>query len=145
MGQDDGGSGLFHRDRLGWRSRLSQSPAAERAYRALVGCLGGLIAIVGLIMVPLPGPGWLVVFIGVALIGTEFERARRLHQWGWGKVQSWARWLAAQSWWVRAGVATATFCFVTAVVWLSLRTSGMARHDLVPPALRDIATQYFFL
>ena len=34
--------------------------------------------LVGLVLVPLPGPGWVVVALGVALLGTEFAWAARL-------------------------------------------------------------------
>jgi uncharacterized protein (TIGR02611 family) len=37
--------------------------------------VGSFIVIFGLIMVPAPGPGWIIVFCGVALIAGEFERA----------------------------------------------------------------------
>lgn len=36
--------------------------------------------VVGLLLVPLPGPGWAIVFAGVALLGTEFAWAERLLQ-----------------------------------------------------------------
>jgi uncharacterized protein (TIGR02611 family) len=29
-------------------------------------------------LIPYPGPGWLVVFAGLALLATEFERAQRV-------------------------------------------------------------------
>ncbi len=32
----------------------------------------------GVRLVPLPGPGWLIVFLGLAILGTEFAWARRL-------------------------------------------------------------------
>lgn len=145
MGRDDGGSGLFHRERFAWRRRLASSPKAAFVYRWCVGVFGGLVTVAGLIMVPFPGPGWLVVFVGVAIIGTEFDGARRLHRWGWGKVQIWARWIARRNIWVRGLVALGTFAFVTAVVWVSLRTSGALHYDFVPAEVQDLATQWFFL
>jgi uncharacterized protein (TIGR02611 family) len=47
-------------------------------YRLGVGLLGTIIIVVGLVLVPLPGPGWLIVFLGVAVLGTEFASAHRL-------------------------------------------------------------------
>jgi tellurite resistance protein TerC len=46
--------------------------------RALVGLLGTTIVLLGLILVFLPGPGALVVLIGLAVLGTEFVWARRV-------------------------------------------------------------------
>jgi uncharacterized protein (TIGR02611 family) len=60
------------------RRRIDRHPRLRLAYRLGVGVLGGAIAIAGLALVPLPGPGWLVVFLGLAILGTEFAWARRL-------------------------------------------------------------------
>jgi uncharacterized protein (TIGR02611 family) len=46
----------------------------------LVAVAGLAVITVGLILVPLPGPGWLIVFVGVAVLGTEFPAAHRLTQ-----------------------------------------------------------------
>jgi len=62
----------------GIRRRIERRPVLRRVYRVLVGVLGGLIALGGLLLVPLPGPGWLVVFLGLAILGTEFAWAKRL-------------------------------------------------------------------
>lgn len=63
------------------RAWMSRHPALERAYRIGVGVLGGTLAVIGLLLVPLPGPGWLVVFLGLAILGTEFHWARRVAAW----------------------------------------------------------------
>ena len=68
------------------------------AYRTAVGILGGGLAVVGLLLVPLPGPGWLVVFLGLAILGTEFHWAKRLA--GWLKRaldRFWAWWKARRA------------------------------------------------
>ncbi|MGG7507778.1 TIGR02611 family protein [Plantibacter sp. YIM 135249] len=59
------------------RAWIETKPGLRHGYRLVVGVVGGLIAVVGLILVPLPGPGWLVVFVGLALLGTEFAWAKR--------------------------------------------------------------------
>ncbi len=63
------------------RAELARHPRLERAHRIGVGLLGGTISLFGLLMVPLPGPGWLVVFLGLAILGTEFRWARRMNVW----------------------------------------------------------------
>src|SRR5699024_7784717 len=63
---------------LRWRVQLDARPRTAQAYRATVGVLGALIIVLGLVLVPLPGPGWLIVLTGVAIIASEFEFARRL-------------------------------------------------------------------
>lgn len=63
------------------RAWIEKHPRLRRFYRVSVGTLGGTIALGGLALVPLPGPGWLVVFLGLAILGTEFAWAKRCAIW----------------------------------------------------------------
>ncbi len=63
------------------RAWVSTRPRLNVLYRTMVGVLGGGIATLGLLLVPLPGPGWLVVFLGLAVLGTEFHWAKRISRW----------------------------------------------------------------
>ena len=77
------------------RRWLSRHPQLERGYRIGIAVIGTLLVLGGLVLVPLPGPGWLVVFAGLALLGTEFVWAHRFS--GWLKRQLarfWAWWNA---------------------------------------------------
>lgn len=60
-----------------WIARQHHSVVV--AYKALVGLIGGLVILGGIILIPLPGPGWLIVFFGLALLGLEFPAAHRLN------------------------------------------------------------------
>jgi uncharacterized protein (TIGR02611 family) len=40
--------------------------------------LGFTVVIVGIILLPLPGPGWLIIFAGFAILASEFEFAERV-------------------------------------------------------------------
>lgn len=63
------------------RAWVSRHPRVEVLYRVAVGVFGGVLTLGGLLLVPLPGPGWLVVFLGLAVLGTEFHWARRIAAW----------------------------------------------------------------
>jgi uncharacterized protein (TIGR02611 family) len=63
------------------RAWVERHPRIRFAYRFTVGVAGLLVVIAGLILVPLPGPGWLIVFLGIAILGTEFPAAHRVGQW----------------------------------------------------------------
>jgi uncharacterized protein (TIGR02611 family) len=63
------------------RAWVARHPRLELAYRIAVAVFGGILTVGGLILVPLPGPGWLVVFLGLAVLGTEFHWARRISAW----------------------------------------------------------------
>lgn len=62
------------------RAWIHRHPRLHAPYRLLVALAGLAVVVVGLILVPLPGPGWLIVFVGVAVLGTEFPAAHRLTQ-----------------------------------------------------------------
>ncbi|MGY4856771.1 TIGR02611 family protein [Cryobacterium sp. AP23] len=75
------------------RAWIHRHPRIRAPYRVLVAVAGLAVITVGLILVPLPGPGWLIVFVGVAVLGTEFPAAHRLTQ----LVRRQAR--RVQEWW----------------------------------------------
>jgi Putative transmembrane protein (PGPGW) len=43
--------------------------------------LGAVIALGSLVLAPLPGPGWITVFIGLMILGGELLPAARLLDW----------------------------------------------------------------
>jgi uncharacterized protein (TIGR02611 family) len=99
------------------RESIRRRPGAYRIYRIIVGLVGGAIVIGGLALVPLPGPGWLIVFLGLALLATEFEWAARVEKFARDRVRAWTRWLGEQSIMVRILVGVLTFAFVAAVLY----------------------------
>jgi len=115
-----------------WRRRLRSNPQSHLILRIVVGVVGLVIVIVGLIMVPLPGPGWLVVVLGLAVWATEFLWAQRLLQRARHTLEAWNDWLIQQAWWVRGLVLLLTIAAVVLFFWvLFLITS-------VPSYLPDV-------
>jgi uncharacterized protein (TIGR02611 family) len=54
---------------------------ARSVRRFTVFVVGLVVVLVGIVLIPLPGPGWLVVFTGFAILATEFTWAEiLLHQ-----------------------------------------------------------------
>jgi len=45
--------------------------------RVLVGIVGGLVTVIGVVALVAPGPGWLIIFAGLGILGTEFAWAAR--------------------------------------------------------------------
>ncbi|NYD98896.1 uncharacterized protein (TIGR02611 family) [Kineosphaera limosa] len=113
-----------------WRRRLRERRATYHAYRMGVAALGVTVVIVGLILVPLPGPGWLIVFCGLAILATEFHWAKRLHQYVSARLREWNDWIMAQPVWVRLALAAGTFLLVVAFFWVVLKVVGIP--SLVP-------------
>src|SRR3954453_7197097 len=93
------------------RERIRARRTSRAVYRFVVALLGVAITLGGLLLVPLPGPGWLIVLAGLALLATEFEPARHLLEFARRRLQVWTAWLGRQGPAVRAGVGLATaFC-----------------------------------
>jgi len=86
--------------------------------KVLIGIVGGIVALVGLVLVPYPGPGWLIVFAGLAILATEFEFASRVLDYAKGKYDQWAAWLKSQNIYVRLAVLALTGIVIVATIWL---------------------------
>ncbi|BDZ50403.1 hypothetical protein GCM10025867_26440 [Frondihabitans sucicola] len=82
---------IARRARL-FRARLNGYPRLRLAYKIAIGVFGIAVVIAGLILIPLPGPGWLIVFLGLAILGTEFPAAHRLNMWVQRKVRGAIAW-----------------------------------------------------
>ena len=108
-----------------WLQNLRANAATYRLYRIGVGVVGSVLVVGGLLLVPLPGPGWLIVILGLAVLATEFERAQRLLVFVRSTVRAWDRWMSRQAWYVQAVVGLLTFAFVAAVVWATLKVTGL--------------------
>jgi uncharacterized protein (TIGR02611 family) len=118
-----------------WRESVRRRPSTNRVYRAVVGLIGGAIVVGGLALVPLPGPGWVIVFIGLAVLATEFTWAARLEQFARKQVSAWTAWLLAQPIYIRALVGLGTFLLVVAFFWvvfLIIGVPGWIPEDWVP-------------
>jgi uncharacterized protein (TIGR02611 family) len=46
--------------------------------RVLVTIVGVAVVLIGIVLIPLPGPGWAIVFGGLAILATEYVWAKRL-------------------------------------------------------------------
>ncbi len=84
----------------------------------LIGIVGGLVVLIGLILVPYPGPGWLIVFGGLAILATEFVFAARVLEFAKGTYDRWVAWLKRQNWFVKVLVLGLTGAVVVATLWL---------------------------
>jgi uncharacterized protein (TIGR02611 family) len=108
-----------------WRRRLSVRRTVDHAYRVGVGVVGALIVSLGLAAIPLPGPGWLIVFAGLFVLATEFLWAERLLEFTKRHVQRWTEWASGRAFWVRLLMAAATAAFVYGVLVVTLHFAGV--------------------
>jgi uncharacterized protein (TIGR02611 family) len=112
-------------EKLGFRDRLKANPALNLTYRIGVGLLGTLVVVLGLVLVPFPGPGWAIVIVGLAILATEFAWAERLLDFVRAKLRAWIRWLARQSWLVRIGIGAATLALLAGLAGAYVAWKGV--------------------
>jgi uncharacterized protein (TIGR02611 family) len=100
---------------------MDTMPAGRALFKLGVAILGGLVVVVGLILIPLPGPGWLIVFGGLAIWAVEFAWARHLLRLARDLLNRWRTWLAARHWLIRVPLIAVLAVLLAAIVWLSLK------------------------
>lgn len=69
-----------------FKTYWKQIPTVVR--KPLVGMIGTILIVLGLLLIPLPGPGWLIVFGGLALLATEFVVAEKARVWLLSRLRS---------------------------------------------------------
>ena len=106
-----------------WRRRIRASPRWRPLYQGAVFLVGLVMVLGGLALVPLPGPGWLIVLAGLAILSLEFEWAQRLLHFTRTQLERWWHWLGRQHMAVRLLAGLIGLVFVTTVVLVSLRYS----------------------
>jgi uncharacterized protein (TIGR02611 family) len=112
-------------DDWAWRRRIRGNATTRRVYRSIVFVLGLVLVVGGLALVPLPGPGWFTVILGIAIWASEFEPASRLLDFAKDKVRAWEQWVKAQAWWVKGLVGLAAACTVAFGLWLTMLLTGI--------------------
>jgi uncharacterized protein (TIGR02611 family) len=122
-------------DRWAWRARIKGKPTTRRIYRVVVGVVGVAIVLLGIVLLPAPGPGWAIIFVGLAVLASEFEKAQRLLDFAKRHVHSWTKWMSRQHLVVRVLVGLAILAFVLAIFWAYFALMG------VPAWLPDVAEQ----
>lgn len=101
-----------------WRDRLRDRPKAEFGYRIAVAVIGLAVLGVGVLAIPYPGPGWAIVFVGLAILATEFDRARRLLAYTRERYDKVMAWFKSQGLWVQVLGAAFTAAVVFGTLWV---------------------------
>jgi uncharacterized protein (TIGR02611 family) len=101
----------------------------KRIRKTLVSIVGFIVLIAGIIMIPYPGPGWLVVFAALGILSMEYAWAKRALNFGKRKYDSWNAWTARQGTGLKVSLFIATTVVVVLTLWL-LNTYGIINHVL---------------
>ena len=59
------------------RTRAAFKAVAAPLRKLIVGIIGGTVLLIGVALIVLPGPAFIVIPIGLAILATEFAWARR--------------------------------------------------------------------
>jgi uncharacterized protein (TIGR02611 family) len=89
-------------------------------WRVGIAALGGVVIVAGIVMLVVPGPGWVVIFIGLGIWATEFAWAQSLLVYVRRQATVWTAWARRQPRWLWVGAGTACLAAVAAVAWLVL-------------------------
>jgi uncharacterized protein (TIGR02611 family) len=100
------------------RDRIREQRRLNLVYRCCVGVVGTAVLLLGLALIPYPGPGWLVVFAGLGILASEFDWARRLLKFARAKYDAWMDWIKKQHWTIQATFAVLTCAIVLLTLWL---------------------------
>lgn len=98
------------------RARIRARRGLGLIYRAAVALVGAAIVLTGVVLLPLPGPGWVIIFLGLGVLATEFEWARRLLRFARRQVGGWTAWVTSRSLGVRVLLGLATLVIVAGCV-----------------------------
>lgn len=104
--------------RARWRARLAERPGLNAAYRAGVGVVGLAVLAVGIVTIPYPGPGWLIVFAGLGILASEFTWAHRLLRFARAKYDAFMAWFMEQGRAVQMAGLAFTASVVLATMWV---------------------------
>jgi uncharacterized protein (TIGR02611 family) len=124
--------------KAGFKDRLSltlqvirANPTGAIALKIFIALLGALVVSAGIVLIPLPGPGWAIVLLGLFIWAVEFVWARHLLQFTRDKLRVWTSWIGRQSWPVRLLIGAAGLVFVAAVLIATLHFSlGVTVTDI---------------
>jgi uncharacterized protein (TIGR02611 family) len=104
--------------RLGvFRDRVRRLPGGALAWRIGVTVIGLLVIVGGIILLPLPGPGWLIIFFGIGIWATEYAWAARLLTWARATVSRWLAWAGQRPRWLQVILGLLAVVFLVAIAF----------------------------
>jgi uncharacterized protein (TIGR02611 family) len=98
------------------RGRVRGVPGGALAWRIAITLVGLGVIGVGVLLLPLPGPGWLIIFAGLGLLATEYDWAARLLRRARRLVSDWARWATQRGMLARIGIGLLSVLVVAGAI-----------------------------
>ena len=85
--------------------------------RILVTIAGVLVLAIGIVLLPLPGPGWLIIFGGLSILATEYTWAAQLLRAVRDFAARWKSWAGRQPLSVRFGLVFLGLMIAAAIAY----------------------------
>ncbi|MGB7362777.1 MAG: TIGR02611 family protein [Rhodococcus sp. (in: high G+C Gram-positive bacteria)] len=101
-----------------WRDGIAARPKVDRAYRIAVAAVGTVVLVIGVIAIPYPGPGWLIVFTGLGILASEFTWAKTVLHWVRARYDTFMEWFGKQNMLIRGLGVLLTAAVVLATLWV---------------------------
>jgi uncharacterized protein (TIGR02611 family) len=101
------------------RARARSTKAGRIAWRIGITVVGVAVVLIGIVLLPLPGPGWLIIFAGLGLLATEYAWAARLLRWARRQVGRSVAWSASQGKATRVLIGLAVLVLVAGLITLA--------------------------
>ena len=122
------------------QSWLDAHPVMDGAHQLLVAVVGLSAVLLGLVLVPLPGPGWVVVFAGLTILSRRFTWARRARTALQTQLARCARWFTGLPLGLRALTTCLSALAGAAGTWACLAALGLPAWlpSAWTPALRAV-------
>lgn len=99
------------------RARVRALPGGTLGWRIGVTLVGAAVVVIGVALLALPGPGWLIIFGGLGVLATEYEWARRLLRFARAQVRTWTQWVGRRPLWLRVALGLLTLVVVALLAW----------------------------
>lgn len=101
-----------------FRARIAENNSLDLGYRITVGVVGTVVLVVGVLAIPYPGPGWLIVFAGLGILASEFAWAKSALRFVRKRYDAFMAWFSKQSMFVKGLGVLFTTVVVLATLWL---------------------------
>ncbi len=101
----------------GASDKAKSTRTGQLVWRTAIIIVGVALIALGIVLLPLPGPGWLIIFGGLGVLATEFDWAKRLLGFAREQVGRWTDWVKRQSRPVQALVGILGLVFLVGVAF----------------------------
>lgn len=86
--------------------------------KTLLALLGWVVALLGIVMIPYPGPGWLVFLLGLSILARQFAWAKKVHDFFLRFYHQWQKWMRQQPLVIKSLFWVLTIATVVVTLWV---------------------------